>query len=409
MKKKGNFILIINVFFTLIVFGYFVINILIMYNILSFDEFIKKIALVSTALISFICLLLGFIMYSNKKFEDKLPKIKLETETPDVTPIIEEKVIEEIMEEPVVEEVVEEPTVEKLVEPVIEESSNVEEAIDDTKTEEVFEEEINEISIDFSKIKYEGKLMYAPINVKEQYSIIKNHLLSYTGVTSRISSNKETFRKSGMLAQIRLVNNKLYVYLNVIPEPFISEGYKVKNVGDTKQYEETPTLIKITNDKSIKQFVDILEIMMTSKDIKRKQRFKEVNYVDYLYLNGETILNGNGLSSEYLVNTINPKIISKDLPDNLLDFASSVSGEPLSEEVYKTTIYLDSLCTYFNDGDIINKEVLLAKKLIKKDDFVVIKGRGTLDKKFIIHADSFDDTAVKMIYLTNGTIVLIKH
>ena len=59
--------------------------------------------------------------------------------------------------------------------------------------------------------------------------------------------------------------------------------------------------------------------------------------------------------------------------------------------------------------DIINKDVLLAKKLIKKDDFVVIKGRGTLDKKFIIHADNFDEVAVKMIYLMNGTVVLIKH
>lgn len=409
MKKKGNFILIINLMFTLIVFGYFVLNILIMYNILSLDEFAKKMALVGGALISFICLLLAFLMYSNKKFEDKLAKIKSEEPTTVVTPIIEEKVIEEIIEEPVIEQAVEETKVTEEVEPITEESSNIEEALDEPEVEDVIEEENNIISIDFSKIKYEGKLMYAPMNVKEQYSIIKNHLLSYTGVTSRISSNKETFRKSGMLAQIRLVNNKLYVYLNVIPEPFISEGYKVKNVGDTKQYEETPTLIKITNDKSIKQFVDILDIMMTSKEINRKQRFKEVNYVDYLYLNGETILNGIGLSSEYLVNTINPKIISKDLPDNLLDYASTVSGEPLSEEVYKTTLYLDSLCTYFNDGDIINKDVLLAKKLIKKDDFVVIKGRGTLDKKFIIHADDFDEVAVKMIYLINGTVVLIKH
>ena len=182
--------------FTLIVFGYFVLNILIMYNILSLDEFIKKMALVGGALISFICLLLAFLMYSNKKFEDKLAKIKSEEQTTVVTPIIEEKVIEEIIEEPVIEQAVEETKVTEEVEPITEESSNIEEALDEPEVEDVIEEENNIISIDFSKIKYEGKLMYAPMNVKEQYSIIKNHLLSYTGVTSRISSNKKHLEKA---------------------------------------------------------------------------------------------------------------------------------------------------------------------------------------------------------------------
>ena len=34
--------------------------------------------------------------------------------------------------------------------------------------------------------------------------------------------------------------------------------------------------IKISNDKTLKQFVDILDVMMTSKNISKKQRFKEV-------------------------------------------------------------------------------------------------------------------------------------
>ena len=49
-----------------------------------------------------------------------------------------------------------------------------------------------------------------------------------------------------------------------------------------------------------------------------------------------------------------------------------------------------------------NGFIIKENKLIKKDDFVDIKGRGTLDKKFIIHADNFDEVAVKMIYLING-------
>ena len=333
--------------------------------------------------------------------DENLVEIKEEIEQveqpiePKEEPIVVSEVVEEQVEETIVEEANEKEKVIETVEDVV----HVEEPKLETITKE----------IDLSKIKYEGKLMYAPIEIKEQYSIIKNHLLAYSGVTSRISSNKETFRKSGVLAQIKLTNNKINVYLNVTPEPFIAEGYKVKNVGDSKQYEETPTHIKISNDKSIKEFVDILEVMMTSKEIKRKQRFKEINYVDYLYPNGETILNGIGLSSEYIVNSVNSKVISNDLPDDLLDYSPFIQGGELGEKVYKTTIYVDDLVDHFNDGDIITKSKLVDKKLIKENDVVVIKGRGTLDKKFIIHAEDFDSLACKMIYVTNGTIVLIKH
>ena len=426
MKNNSKSILVLNSILIFVMLLYFVFNVLVMYNIIQIDEMMDKIIRIFAGLLCFICLLVSFSLFGKIEKTTKVEENKgitaiieeelkvLETETPQGEIISEEAsepVVEEVQKEasePVVEEVQEE-----VIEPVIEEQgeSNAEEEITENVEEvlEVAEPEIQVKPIDFSKIKYEGKLMYAPNEVKERYSLIKNHLLSYTGVTSRISNNKETFRKSGVISQIRLVNDKLYVYLAVIPEPFIAEGYKVSDVSNTKQYEETPTLIKVTNDKTLKQFVDILDVMMTSKNINKKQRFKEINYSDYLHLNGETILNGLGFSSEYLVNTINSKIISKDLPDDLIYYASTINGNALSDEVYKTTIYLDNLSTHFNDGDIITKKELLSKKLIKENDYVVIKGRGTLDKKLIIHADDFDILATKMIYITNGTIVHIKH
>ena len=63
------------------------------------------------------------------------------------------------------------------------------------------------------------------------------------------------------------------------------------------------------------------------------------------------------------------------MPDDLIYYASTINGNALSDEVYKTTIYLDNLSTHFNDGDIITKKELLSKKLIKENDYVVIKGK----------------------------------
>lgn len=402
---------IINVFLIIMVLVFSIFNLLFILEVINIQSDLLDIVSIVGNILIILSVVLSVILKPNKS-KDKNDDIKSDVETDNdlepsqSTTILEmaEEVKNDIIKENIEEEVVESPIIENVSED-LEETDVIEEV-------EIENEDIQEIMIkelDMSKIKYEGKLMYAPIEVKEQYSIIKNHLLRYSGVSNRISSNKETFRKSGMLAQIRLVSNKLNVYLNVIPEPFIREGYKVKNVGDTKQYEETPLHIKIKNEKSIKEFVDILDVMMTSKGINKKQRFKEVNYVDYLYPNGETILNGLGLSSEYLVNSINSKIIPSDLPDDLLEYSAVIVGEPLTDNMYKTTIYLDNLTNYYQDGDIINKQNLLSKKLIKKDDFVVVKGRGTLDKRFIIIADDFDVLATKMIYITNGTIVRIKH
>ena len=420
MRKESKFLLVINLIFTFIVFTYFILNILNMYNFVKVDDLVMEIVGIISGLFSFICLLVSILLFSKLEAKEQITEdttiktiieeelktietesVVVEEESSTVQDEPQEQISEEVQEE--VEELIVDEVLDKVEEPI------AEEVVEEQVIEEVQNVEIDLKPIDFSKIKYEGKLMYSSNDLKERYSVIKNHLLSYSGVSSRISNNKETFRKSGIIAQIRLVNDKLYVYLAVIPEPFIAEGYKVTNVSNTKQYEETPTLIKISNDKTLKQFVDILDVMMTSKNINKKQRYKEVNYKDYLHLNGETILNGLGFSSEYLVSTINSKIISKDLPDDLIYYASSINGNALSDEVYKTTIYLDNLCSHFNDGDIITKKELVSKKLIKENDYVVIKGRGTLDKKFIIHADDFDVLATKMIYITNGTIVHIKH
>lgn len=407
MKK---FLSVINFILILAVLVFSIFNLLLILEVIDIQNDLLDIVSIVGNVLIIVSVVISLILKPNKT-KDKNDEIKSNVEPNNVIEQVQSPTISELVEE-VKNDIVKENVIEEVETPILENDDVVLQETDVIEEVEIENEKTQELvvkELDMGNIKFEGKLMYAPYEVKEQYSIIKNHFLRYSGVTSRISNNKETFRKSGILAQIKLVSNKLNVYLNVIPEPFIREGYKVKNVGDTKQYEETPLHIKITNEKSIKEFVDILDVMMTSKGINKKQRFKEVNYVDYLYPNGETILNGLGLSSEYLVNSINSKIIPSDLPDDLLEYSAVIDGEPLTDNMYKTTIYLDNLTNYYQDGDIINKQNLLSKKLIKKDDFVVIKGRGTLDKRFIIIADDFDVLATKMIYITNGTIVRIKH
>ncbi|MDE5565879.1 MAG: hypothetical protein K2I77_02725 [Anaeroplasmataceae bacterium] len=240
------------------------------------------------------------------------------------------------------------------------------------------------------------------------YSEVKNHLLSY-GATSRISSSKETFKKKGTMAVIRVVGKALNVYLAILPEPFLEDDYHVKDVHDVKQYQETPTMIKVKTKRSLKEFKEIVDVMMIHRDIKQKAHYKPVDYQLELVPNGEAILNGLGFSSDYLVPSVSAKIIPSDMPSDLERFLPTKEGEPINSDETYTPVYLDTLCNYYNDDDVVTKESLIESSIIKSPTLIVIKSRGTLDKRLTIFADLFESDALKMIYITNGKAVKITH
>ncbi len=379
-----------------------------------------------------------------EKFDE--PQEKQEEANEESEEVVEpEEIVEEPKEEetpvaeetPVEPEPIEEPKQEEVIEPVAEalvEETPAEEVADEEEEEESeaqeeeetpSEEETTEVDPDawkhptivvpedesqnhMTKVKYLGRLMFSDKRVKYLYSEVKNYFASY-GVTSRISNNKETFKKKGVVGIVRLAGKSLNVYLAILPEPFMEEGLNVKNVSDMKQYAETPTLIKIKTNKSIKEFKEIVNVMMIHRDIKKKSRFEPVDYEQELIPNGEAILNGLGYSSEPIVPTMNAKIIPNDMPQQLINYVPYIEGESIPEDVVPTPVYLDTICNYFDDGAIIRKEDLIEKKLLKENQIVLIKARGTLDKCLTIYADDFESDALKMIYITNGKAVLIKH
>ena len=59
----------------------------------------------------------------------------------------------------------------------------------------------------------------------------------------------------------------------------------------------------------------------------------------------------------------------------------------------------------FNDGDLVNLEALIAKKLVPaKTEYVKVLARGVLDKKLNVDLHDYSIQAVKMILLTGGTV-----
>ena len=71
----------------------------------------------------------------------------------------------------------------------------------------------------------------------------------------------------------------------------------------------------------------------------------------------------------------------------------------------KSIINIDTLSNNFKDEDVVNIDVLKAKKLIpNKIGYVKLLARGTLDKKLHIELQDYSIEAVKMIIATGGTV-----
>ncbi|OGG45949.1 MAG: 50S ribosomal protein L15 [Candidatus Handelsmanbacteria bacterium RIFCSPLOWO2_12_FULL_64_10] len=70
-----------------------------------------------------------------------------------------------------------------------------------------------------------------------------------------------------------------------------------------------------------------------------------------------------------------------------------------------TIVNLTTLAKHFNDGDVVDTETLLKRRIVSKaGDGVKILGGGALDKKLAVKAHAFSESAAKRIVEAGGTV-----
>jgi len=73
-----------------------------------------------------------------------------------------------------------------------------------------------------------------------------------------------------------------------------------------------------------------------------------------------------------------------------------------------SVINLSTLEKYFNDGDEITKESLLAKSLVKKGKPVKVLGMGDVTKKFKVKVDAISQSAKQKIEAAGGSVEILE-
>ncbi len=218
--------------------------------------------------------------------EEIAPEVIIEEPAPVYEEIIEEYIpqpVQEVTEEPAIES---EPiTKEPVAEPVVEEAPAVEEPapVVEEPAEPVliptyYDNEGNKIDIKYSR-SFTANLIQSDDTVKDYYSELKNHILSYKGVKSRISWKFDSYNRGrDQLFKIKLRGKTICLYCALNPEEFDQSKYHHEPI-DAKIFEDVPMLVKIKSGLGLRKAKELVDIVMAKFEIEKDEKAKVVDYV----------------------------------------------------------------------------------------------------------------------------------
>ena len=153
-----------------------------------------------------------------------------------------------------------------------------------------FDNEGNKIEIKYSR-SFTANLIQSEDTVKEYYSELKNHILSYTGVKSKISWKFDSYNRGrDQLFKIKLRGKTICVYCALDPEEFDKSKYHHDAI-DAKIFAEVPMLLKIKSGLGLRKAKEIVDITMAKFGIEPNPKAKAVDYVKaYPYAETEDLL-----------------------------------------------------------------------------------------------------------------------
>ncbi|MBO4572442.1 MAG: hypothetical protein J5762_01560 [Clostridia bacterium] len=182
--------------------------------------------------------------------------------------------------QPAEEEVVNEPA-------PVEEETAVAEVVE---TEESSEEE-EEVAVDAfgNVIRYRKSFMARLIQTQnpnqDYYTELKNELLSYKGVKSRVSWNYDSFNKGRKkCAKIAIRGKTLILYLALDPldeDMYPTTKYHQFNAGLTARFEEVPFGLKIRSPRALKYAKELIAILMAGLGLKQGDIIREDYHMPY--------------------------------------------------------------------------------------------------------------------------------
>ena len=272
------------------------------------------------------------------------------------------------------------------------------------------------------KKSFTAKYIQSDDMAKAYYAMLKNELLSYNKVKSRVSWSHENFNSGrNNIARFSIRGKSLCIYFALNPADYEGTKYRVE-AAESKKYEGIPCMYRIKNARRAKYALDLIADLAAKFGLEKGVQQSENYYLSYEPVQP---LVERGLIKELVseedynefmrqfsrkeVDRKRRKTVSAQEVNEVItdEVANALVEDKRSENVKSTgkkgIVNVDTLSNNYEANETVTLESLKKKGLIDKNVAVVkVLARGTLTKPLTVEAQDFSIEAVKMIVLTGG-------
>jgi len=129
-------------------------------------------------------------------------------------------------------------------------------------------------------LSFVDELFRSDYSTKNYYSEVKNELLSYEGVVSKIKRDYETFYLNNMpIAKLDVVNGVLQTYFALDPALYKKEEYNHEDVSKQKDFAAVPLHLTVNSIESLRHAKMFVRIIRKKEKIKFASNYIRTDYV----------------------------------------------------------------------------------------------------------------------------------
>ena len=277
-----------------------------------------------------------------------------------------------------------------------------------------------------------AKLVESDDFVKESYSKIKNKLLSFTRIKSRMSWKYEAFSLGKIkLSKLQIRGKYLVLYLALDTSKYKLSKVKSEDVSKYETFSDTPLMIRLKDQKRIDIALNLIDDLRKRFLLEEGFIQEEINYAEELKDRESLVEAGQiktyakvddfteeelkQIKKEYEDAKINKKfpvykeeqVLTITIDDNN-EFVETFETVRVPLEGERDIIFLDQINDNFKNGDIVDLNKIKAKKLLKESIkfYKVMYRGGTFKKKLAIKAQAFSKAAEKVITNNGSTFII---
>ena len=177
----------------------------------------------------------------------------------------------------------------------------------------VLEEESFEGRLRYDR-SFNARIIQSDDKTKYWYTDVKNALLSYKKVHGRISWKRETFKCGKIVvAKLAFRGNTLVIMLPLDIAKYANSKYDLEDVSNAPSNADTPAMLRLKNDKRVKQALELIEVVMAEQGIAKDKKFEAQDY--YVPYEGNFELIKKGLIKREVKSAADEAVFTGGLED----------------------------------------------------------------------------------------------